>query len=149
MPYLKKILPNGNEMGLTNGEIVLPLDALEGIDDKAISLLVRELANDYKYLQDYLGSGELDFMTIEQAKAYVAGLKQRERTQVVKRELTRQRRGEYNSRQAQLMLALINRDGYICQHPGCELQEDLTIDHVVPLSRRSNGVRSCINTLSV
>jgi hypothetical protein len=135
MTYLTKTLPNGKEVGITNGEIVLPVRVLQGMDDEAISLLVKELANDYEFLKDYLGSGEFEFMTIEQAKARVMELQRQKRTQAAKRELTRLRRSEFDSRQAQLMLALINRDGYICQHPGCGLQEDLTIDHIVPLSK--------------
>jgi hypothetical protein len=135
MPYLTKQLPNGQEVGITSCEIVLPIHALQGMDDVTIALLVKELAQDYEFIKDYLGDIELDFMTIEQAKARVVELQRQKRTQGVKKELTRLRRSEFNLRRTHLILALIDRDGYICQHSGCALQEDLTIDHVVPLSK--------------
>lgn len=113
MPYLTKTLPNGKEVGITSGEIVLPIHAIQDMNDEAIASLVRELALDYEFLKDYLGSGEVDLMTIEQAKEYVEKLQQRRRTQAVKQKLSRRRRSEFNSRRAQLSLALIDRDGYM------------------------------------
>ena len=135
MPFFTKTLPNKSVVGITNCEIVLPLGALEGLDDQAISALVRELARDLEFIQDYIGSGEIGFGTIEEVKQYVIRQQQNRRTSEVKREITQQRRKEFDSRRAQLTLMLIERDGYICKFPNCGVQEGLTIDHIVPLSK--------------
>jgi 5-methylcytosine-specific restriction endonuclease McrA len=135
MPFFTKTLPNKSVVGITNCEIVLPLGALEGLDDQAISALVRELARDLEFIQDYIGSGEIGFGTIEEVKQYVIRQQQNRRTREVKREITQQRRKEFDSRRAQLTLMLIERDGYICKFPNCGVQEGLTIDHIVPLSK--------------
>ena len=135
MPFFTKTLPNKSVVGITNCEIVLPLGALEGLDDQAISTLVRELASDLEFIQDDIGSGEFGFGTIEEVKQYVIRQQQNKRTREVKREITQQRRKEFDSRRAQLTLMLIERDGYICKFPNCAVQEGLTIDHIVPLSK--------------
>jgi len=50
-----------------------------------------------------------------------------------KRELIKSRRLEFGGKRAQLLLALIDRDGYVCQECGCS--EGLEVDHIIPLSR--------------
>ena len=135
MPFFTKTLPNKSVVGITNCEIVLPLGALEGLDDEAISALVRELASDLEFIKDYIGGGEIGFGTIEETKQYVIRQQQSNRTREVKQEITQQRRREFDSRRAQLLLMLIERDGYICKFPNCDVQEGLTIDHIVPLSK--------------
>lgn len=147
MPYLTKELPNGHKVGITNCEIVLPVSALEGLDDPTISALVRELAGDLMFLENHLGSGQFEYGTIQEARAYVVSQQQKKLTQAVKKDLTQKRRREFNSRRAQLMLALIERDGYNCQYPECGSQEDLTIDHVVPLSKGGSDVPSNLRLL--
>ena len=53
-----------------------------------------------------------------------------------KKHLTRARRSEFNSRRAQIELALIaSGKSYVCAHPECETTNDLTIDHIKPLSK--------------
>ena len=56
-------------------------------------------------------------------------------TRRVKKTLTEERRREFTSTYRQMQLALIDRDGYVCSELGCDFQFDLTIDHVVPLSK--------------
>lgn len=46
---------------------------------------------------------------------------------------TRARRSQFNKEYDRLMLALIERDGYQCIE--CGTVEDLTIDHITPLSK--------------
>lgn len=135
MPYLTKQFAEGREAGITNGEVVLPVRAIRDLHPEVIGLLVLELAGDYEVLKEYLGSGELDFMSIDQAKEYVKSKQQTHRSKEVKTGLVKKRRAEFNSKRAQLMLALIERDGYVCQYLDCDCQEDLGIDHVVPLSK--------------
>jgi len=50
-----------------------------------------------------------------------------------KRAHTQARRRQFAQRRNELVLALIERDGYECK--GCATQDDLTLDHVVPISR--------------
>ena len=50
-----------------------------------------------------------------------------------KASLIKRRRSDFDRKRDQIMLALIERDGYQCQVTGST--EDLTIDHIVPLSK--------------
>jgi len=67
MPYLTKQFADGREAGITNGEIILPVSAIQDLDPEVIGRLALELAANYEFVKEYLGSGELDFMNIEQA----------------------------------------------------------------------------------
>ena len=54
----------------------------------------------------------------------------------VKREASHVRRAEFNSSRPALVLAMIERgDDYVCSHPECAVADDLTVDHIVPLSK--------------
>jgi hypothetical protein len=46
------------------------------------------------------------------------------------------RRSEFARDRTDLLLGLIDRDGYVCR--GCGARADLTVDHVQPLSRGGN-----------
>ena len=135
MAYLTKYFQQNREVGITSAEIVLPVTSITGLEPMTIGKLVLELASDYEFLRDHFGSGELDGLTIEQAKEHVRKKQQEGRAKQIKKKLVRTRRADFSARRAQLMLALIDRDGYVCQHPDCDSQDDLTIDHIIPLSR--------------
>ena len=51
----------------------------------------------------------------------------------IKRELTKRRRERFARNRDRFMLALIERDGYRCSE--CQSQDELTIDHIVPISK--------------
>lgn len=51
----------------------------------------------------------------------------------VKQALTKIRREQFSKKQPRLLLALIERDGYTCTK--CQSQDDLTIDHIFPISK--------------
>lgn len=51
----------------------------------------------------------------------------------VKKKATKERRRQFQSNRDRLALALIERDGYRCSE--CGAHQDLTIDHIIPLSR--------------
>ena len=65
--------------------------------------------------------------------AWVAEERQRRAERDAKRHHTKRRRSQFTAKHDELVLALINRDGYSCAL--CGTYEDLTIDHVIPLSR--------------
>lgn len=135
MAYLTKYFQQNREVGITSAEIVLPVTSITGLEPVTIGKLVLELASDYELLKDHFGSGELDGLTIEQAKEYVRKKQQERRAKEIKKRLVKKRRSDFSAKRAQLLLALIDRDGYVCQYPDCDTQDDLTIDHIIPLSR--------------
>lgn len=55
--------------------------------------------------------------------------------QEVKKKLIKNRRQVFQQNRDHLLLALIERDGWICNHPDCQEQANLQIDHIVPLSK--------------
>jgi hypothetical protein len=85
------------------------------------------------------GSGplaNLGQITYEEFEALLDEDAIRQETSRAKRELTRQRRAEFNGVRPQLALALLNAGHlYCCAESGCPVTTDLTIDHIVPLSR--------------
>ena len=135
MTYLEKKLPSGHVVALGNGEIVISVRSVPDLSDAEIAQAVRDLAADYAILKHVFSSGDLDGMTVDEAKEYVVRSARENRTKVVKTDITRKRRSQFAARRLQLELALIERDGYVCQEPSCDVQEDLTIDHLVALSR--------------
>ena len=53
-----------------------------------------------------------------------------------KREHTKKRRGYFNSQRCTILLAMLESGvPYTCAHPECPIHANLTVDHVVPLSR--------------
>ena len=136
MPYLTRKLPDGHEVGLTNGEIVLPIGTIRQMNPAEIGQIVLDLVPIYDQVFEYMSSGEIGNTSVETALQYAASRKRAKRTDEVKRQFTQVRRTEFSAKRAHLTLALIERDGeYVCAHPDCTSQEDLTIDHIVPVSR--------------
>jgi hypothetical protein len=64
---------------------------------------------------------------------WVSKERQIEAQKLAKAEYSQRRRSEFSRNYDQLMLALIQRDGYRCVI--CDTIEDLTIDHIIPLSK--------------
>ena len=59
-----------------------------------------------------------------------------EATQAAKRMYTQIRRADFNPKRAMLVLNMIDAGvSHVCAFPNCSSTEDLTIDHIVPLSR--------------
>jgi len=57
-------------------------------------------------------------------------------TQAAKRRLTQKRRSEFGQSRNHLALSLIEAGHqYVCAERDCEVVSDLTVDHIVPLSR--------------
>ena len=71
-----------------------------------------------------------------QAQSYLDDILEKRRIQGEKRikeQAVRRRRAQFAGQYERLLLALIDRDGYRCAH--CGAYEDLTIDHIMPLSK--------------
>ncbi len=53
-----------------------------------------------------------------------------------KRHHTKIRRSHFNASRSRLLLAMLEAGvPYLCVHDSCEVHSDLTIDHIIPLSR--------------
>ena len=62
--------------------------------------------------------------------------KLRKATTASKRHHTRLRRVDYSARRSQLILKLIESGvTYVCAHPECNECDELTLDHIVPISK--------------
>lgn len=87
------------------------------------------------------GHGELDFeeyLRISE-EAQIA-----DATKLAKREFTLIRRADYSARRSQLALAMIESGiPYVCSKSNCGETQNLTIDHIMPLSR--GGTDELIN----
>jgi len=81
---------------------------------------------------------------LERIRAKRTAAERIEREKQAKRHYIRKRRTEFASKQADLMLALIERDGYQCKN--CDSQDDLSIDHIIPLSK---GGRDELDNLQI
>lgn len=58
------------------------------------------------------------------------------KTIVAKQKAIKERRREFNSiRNRRLLEMLANGIEYVCSHPGCYEEENLHIDHIMPLSK--------------
>jgi len=81
------------------------------------------------YLQDGI-------ITYEQYLGLVKDYEAQMATKRAKLKHTRIRRIAFNAIRSDLVLAMIDSGiAYICAYPGCDINEDLTVDHVIPLSR--------------
>lgn len=89
-----------------------------------------------KVLDTIMGSKFADEQTLATARREldrIEGL-QKQRTQAkAKKEAANRRRSQFAAQRDHLMLQLIERDGYECQT--CKTVDDLTIDHIIPLSK--------------
>jgi hypothetical protein len=57
-------------------------------------------------------------------------------TLAAKRKHTAIRRSEFNASRSQIALAMIEQGiPYVCNHPECDIASDLTLDHIIPISR--------------
>lgn len=57
-------------------------------------------------------------------------------TKAAKSRHTKIRRKEFNKQRSQIVLTMIEAGvSYKCNHPHCNVTDDLTIDHIIPLSR--------------
>jgi len=100
----------------------------------------------YSHMQDELlvdaccgGSNSLSDLgqiTFEDYLVRLREIELQEETKKAKKKYTKIRRTQYSACQPQLVLALIERGiPYICIRPECNQTTNLTIDHIMPLSK--------------
>ena len=76
---------------------------------------------------------------------YLEGKKRKKVEKEAKQYYSRKRRNQFAEERPDLMLALIERDGYQCRN--CSDQNDLAIDHIIPLSKGGNDDLSNLQIL--
>lgn len=120
------------------------------VDKATLELSAEEIKESlilaYSHMQNKLlvdaccgGTGPLSDLGQITFEDYLVRLREteiQEETKKAKKNYIKIRRTQYSVLQPQLVLALIERGvPYICVHPGCNQTTNLTIDHIVPLSR--------------
>jgi len=79
------------------------------------------------------GLGRIDY---EEYLRMLEEIRVAQATKMAKRRHSSIRRVEFNRVRSSLVLAMIDADiPYVCATEGCGVHENLTVDHVVPLSR--------------
>lgn len=105
------------------------------------SIRLAWLYMDDEYLVDACcgGNGELakhSNLTLDEFLEIRERLRIQSDTQAAKKLHTKTRRTEFNASRSQIVLALIESGvPYVCSHSECNETTDLTVDHIVPLSR--------------
>lgn len=107
-------------------------------DKRALEMLrgTTSLDEYEKLLRRLLESKYADDVTRDNATSELAWVdteKTKKSKQAAKTNHIQRRRSQFSQKYDQLMLALIHRDGFECDI--CGTTEDLTIDHVIPLSK--------------
>ena len=85
------------------------------------------------------GNGELathGTLTLEEFLVIRERLRVQSETTTTKKAHTKARRTAFNVSRSQIVLALIESGvPHVCSHLGCDQTTDLTVDHIIPLSR--------------
>ena len=118
-------------------EVVLSARWVNASDDAALLATVRrmtELSNHPYLIETHCGEIR-NFDSVEEFLAAFQDAQIRAASRTKKQELSAVRRTQFSFRHPELELALIERDGYVCSHPDCKVTADLTIDHIVALSK--------------
>lgn len=119
------------------GEVIVSSRWAETQDDEVLLRAVRrmqELSQHPYLIQTHL-SGSRSFGSIEEFLAAALQHEVSRASAAMRGKLTKRRRAEFGSIQTSVVLALIERDGYVCRHPGCSQLTDLTVDHIIPVSK--------------
>ena len=117
------------------GEIVLDRKWMESTPDSELLAKLRlfqEVAGHPFWDVAHMANG---FCSIEEF--YEAAEREVIRTKSLKKkkQLTAIRRSEFDKLRPAVQLALIDRDGYVCSMTECYITDDLTVDHIIPISR--------------
>ena len=122
---------------ICSGEIILSSNWISANTDEAVLAAVRRMTefSNHPYLHQ-TSPGIFDsYASIEEFLSSYQQSLVKGASNTRKRDLIPVRRREFANLRAELELVLIERDGYVCAHEGCNVIANLTIDHVVPLSK--------------
>ncbi|MBY8967079.1 HNH endonuclease [Algiphilus sp. NNCM1] len=122
---------------ISPGEVVISSSWALAVNDEQLLTSIRRMVelSEHPYLTETHCGGGPNFESVEEfLEAYEASVVASKSLQR-KRHLTAERRKEFASARPALELALIDRDGYVCSEPGCNVSHELTIDHILPVSR--------------
>lgn len=106
---------------------------------KAIKLAFHHMGNPH-FIEGHCGGtgvfARRGIISLDAFLEIAAEAERIEATKKAKKELTKIRRKEFGTARAALALSMIeNGHQYVCKHDECNISIDLTIDHIVPLSR--------------
>ncbi len=136
-----------NGVMLKKGSLDIPAEELQG----AVRIAFAELRSE-RLLEACIG-GPLEDLGEISYEEYLEELRQFEiqkAAREAKRRHTKSRRATFKSRRDQLILKMIDAGvPYVCATLGCGIHQDLTVDHVIPLSRGGTDELSNLQFLCV
>ena len=130
---------------ICSGEIFLSSKWIDANDDASVLAAVRRMTviSHHPFLEATSPGISGGYNSIEEFISAYEASQVKGASLGRKRELSAVRRKEFRLVRPELELALIHRNGYVCAHEGCKVMTDLTIDHIVPLSK--GGTDDVIN----
>jgi len=127
-----------NGVFVHSGEITLSPRWIDAQDDRTLAdwlRLLAHVAKDEDLRRTEYETPAPTFRSIQEWLTYKQQQAMVQISQAPKPLLLKERRREFQRIRAEVQLALIARDGYVCSQADCEVLTDLTIDHVVPVSK--------------
>ena len=104
-----------------------------------VELAWQHMSNEYLKNACHGGTGPLASyveLSFDEYLQIIEEIKIANITRDAKKKHTRIRRSDFSAKRAQLVLALIDAGvPYVCAHPGCNENTNLTVDHIIPLSK--------------
>lgn len=126
-------------LGFNDADIRTMLElAMRHKNDPYLNACANGAADVFVSDTDYCGPGRM-YITIEAYLRSKQEYEERQRQDAAKRNAKRlhtaNRRAEFQRVRSDLYLAIIARgDAHVCFVEGCEVVDDLTLDHIIPLS---------------
>ena len=119
------------------GEIILSSKWVTASSDETLLAAVRRMTalSEHPYLQHTSPGISDSFSSIDEFLSSYQHSLVSSASAARKLALLPVRRQEFSRLRADRELALIERDGYACAVSGCNVIAELTIDHVIPLSK--------------
>ena len=105
---------------------------LQEIDNLLDSFYVDESMESYYQYIDSLYYSK----TNKQTKEIVKNLKKKDKRKAVKTKELKERRKQFRQVRSQRILQLLSSGiEYVCAHKGCEIDDGLEVDHIIPISK--------------
>lgn len=124
------------------GDVFVTKNALDLRPDELYELIKLAYFHVYdldELMKDWTGKDPFEYGSHIQYEDYlqlVQKIRIDKATKTAKYRHTKIRRKEFNKQRSQIVLAMIEAGvPYKCGHPHCNATDNLTIDHIIPLSR--------------